>query len=192
MAVLVISQMVHRESRVQRAAARAQFSGTVWTYLGWPFSRLSPSSPSSAGRGFTAWMRWICRTSRARGAKSSSSVAAWNFCGAHRGCVASIFIIPIPWVYRWMSQWLASQTVGRAGTRTPKPHLLAHRASWATARQRAVGLEDQAAGQSAAVLRARRDPARRAAIRRRGTAGETTSRGRGSPASCACRTACGP
>ena len=25
--------------------------------------------------------------------------------------IASIFIIPIPWVYRWMSQWLASQTV---------------------------------------------------------------------------------
>ena len=25
--------------------------------------------------------------------------------------IASAFIIPIPWVYRWMSQWLASQTV---------------------------------------------------------------------------------
>jgi hypothetical protein len=24
---------------------------------------------------------------------------------------ASLFIIPIPWMYRWMSQWLASQTV---------------------------------------------------------------------------------
>jgi hypothetical protein len=23
----------------------------------------------------------------------------------------SFFIIPIPWMYRWMSQWLASQTV---------------------------------------------------------------------------------
>ena len=25
--------------------------------------------------------------------------------------VASMFIIPIPWMYRWISQWLASQTV---------------------------------------------------------------------------------
>ena len=25
--------------------------------------------------------------------------------------IASIFIIPIPWVYRWMWQWMASQTV---------------------------------------------------------------------------------
>jgi len=25
--------------------------------------------------------------------------------------IASCFIIPIPWVYRWMSRWLASQTI---------------------------------------------------------------------------------
>ena len=25
--------------------------------------------------------------------------------------IASCFIIPIPWVYRWFMQWMASQTV---------------------------------------------------------------------------------
>jgi len=25
--------------------------------------------------------------------------------------IAAMFIIPIPWVYRWLWQWLASQTV---------------------------------------------------------------------------------
>ena len=66
-------------------------------------------------------MRWICRniqgTQREVLFIGTGLEFLWR---AIVAVIASIFIIPIPWVYRWMWQWLASQTrAGRARRRRP-------------------------------------------------------------------------
>ena len=81
--VLAVPQMVRREPRVQRAAARPRL-----LRLDLGLFRLehpagaSPSSPSSAGRGSTPrGCAGFAATSRARGAKSSSTAPGWNISG---------------------------------------------------------------------------------------------------------------
>jgi hypothetical protein len=57
-------------------------------------------------------LRWVCRniqgTQREVLFIGSGLEFLWR---AVVAAIASVFIIPIPWVYRWMMQWLASQTV---------------------------------------------------------------------------------
>jgi hypothetical protein len=57
-------------------------------------------------------LRWICRniqgTRREVVFTGTGLELLWRTIVA---AIASIFIIPIPWVYRWMWQWMASQTV---------------------------------------------------------------------------------
>jgi hypothetical protein len=60
---------------------------------------------------YTAMMRWVCRniqgTRREVVFTGAGLEMLWRTIVAFIGFV---FIIPIPWVYRWMFQWLASQT----------------------------------------------------------------------------------
>ena len=88
------------------------FSGTIWAYIGWNLL-LGISFLTIIGWAwvYVAQIRWFCRniqgTRRAVVFKGTGLQMLW------RSIVALIgfsFIIPIPWVYRWMMQWMASQT----------------------------------------------------------------------------------
>jgi hypothetical protein len=88
------------------------FAGSVWAYLGWNvLLMLSIITIIGWAWVYTAMIRWFCRniegTRRAIVFNGSGLQFLW------RALVASIlsnFIIPIPWMYRWMMGWLASQT----------------------------------------------------------------------------------
>jgi len=89
------------------------FSGSFWAYLGWSILfGLSVITIIGWAWVYVAWMRWFCRniqgTQREVRFIGSGLEFLWR---AIVAVFASAFVIPIPWVYRWMSQWLASQTV---------------------------------------------------------------------------------
>lgn len=89
------------------------FSGSIWAYLGWSIlTVLSIFTIIGWAWVYTAWTRWFCRniqgTRREVLFVGTGLEFLWR---AIVAAIASVFIIPIPWVYRWMSQWLASQTV---------------------------------------------------------------------------------
>jgi len=88
------------------------FSGSVWAYVGWNLL-FAISVITIIGWAWVAaaQMRWFCRsiegTRREIVFKGSGLGIIW------RGIVAAIlcgFIIPIPWVYRWIMNWFGSQT----------------------------------------------------------------------------------
>jgi GYF domain 2 len=87
------------------------FSGSFWGYLGWSvLAVLSVFTIIGWAWVYTAQSRWICRhiegTRRQAVFKASGLEYLW------RGLVtafACAFIIPIPWVVRWMMRWHASQ-----------------------------------------------------------------------------------
>lgn len=88
------------------------FSGSVWAYVGWNLL-FAISIITIIGWAWVAaaQMRWFCRsiegTRREIVFKGSGLGILW------RGIVAAILaslIIPIPWVYRWIMNWFASQT----------------------------------------------------------------------------------
>jgi len=88
------------------------FSGSVWAYIGWNLL-FAISVITIIGWAWVAaaQMRWFCRsiegTRREILFKGSGLGILW------RGIVAAILfslIIPIPWVYRWIMNWFASQT----------------------------------------------------------------------------------
>ncbi|TQF38488.1 hypothetical protein UNPF46_16305 [Bradyrhizobium sp. UNPF46] len=89
------------------------FTGSVWAYIGWNLL-FAISIITIIGWAWVAaaQMRWFCRsiegTRREIVFKGSGLDILW------RGIVAAILctlIIPIPWVYRWIMNWFASQTV---------------------------------------------------------------------------------
>jgi hypothetical protein len=89
------------------------FSGSFWAYLGWTvLTAISFVTIIGWAWVYVAWMRWFCRN-----IQGSRREAIFNGTGleflwrAIVAAIASSFIIPIPWMYRWMSRWLASQTV---------------------------------------------------------------------------------
>jgi hypothetical protein len=89
------------------------FSGPYWTYLGWSLlGALSMITIIGWAWVYSAQMRWICRniegTRREVVFKASGLEYLWRTIVF---IVACGFIIPIPWVARWMMGWLASQTV---------------------------------------------------------------------------------
>ena len=89
------------------------FSGSFLSYLGWAIlAGISVITVIGWAWVYAAWMRWFCRniqgTRREVRFLGSGLEFLWR---AIVALFASAFIIPIPWVYRWMSQWLASQTV---------------------------------------------------------------------------------
>ncbi|UQR63778.1 DUF4339 domain-containing protein [Bradyrhizobium sp. C-145] len=88
------------------------FTGSIWAYIGWSLL-FAISIITIIGWAWVAaaQMRWFCRsvegTRREIVFKGSGLEILW------RGIVAAIlcsFIIPIPWVYRWIMNWFASQT----------------------------------------------------------------------------------
>jgi hypothetical protein len=88
------------------------FSGSFWAYLGWSvLFGISLITIVGWAWVYVAWARWFCRN-----IQGTRREVIFNGTGLEvlwRGIVAAIaatFIIPIPWVYRWMSRWLASQT----------------------------------------------------------------------------------
>lgn len=89
------------------------FSGSIWAYLGWSIlAVISFITIIGWAWVYTAWMRWFCRNIQGTRREvlfiGSGLEFLWRAIVAG---LASIFIIPIPWMYRWMWQWLASQTV---------------------------------------------------------------------------------
>ena len=89
------------------------FSGTPWAFLGW-FVLFFVSFITIIGWAwvYVAWIRWFCRniqgTRREVVFVGSGLEFLWRSIVI---AIASSFIIPIPWMYRWKMRWLASQTV---------------------------------------------------------------------------------
>jgi hypothetical protein len=89
------------------------FSGSVWAYLGWSIlAAISVITIIGWAWVYVAWLRWFCRNIQGTRREvlfiGSGLEFLWR---AIVAAIVSLFIVPIPWVYRWMSQWLASQTV---------------------------------------------------------------------------------
>ena len=89
------------------------FTGPYWTYLGWSLlGALSMITIIGWAWVYVAQTRWICRniegTRREVVFKASGLEYLWRTVVSIFACA---FIIPIPWVARWMMGWLASQTV---------------------------------------------------------------------------------
>jgi hypothetical protein len=89
------------------------FSGSIWAYLGWSIlAVLSFLTIIGWAWVYTAWARWFCRN-----IQGTQHEVIFNGTGLEflwRSVVTGLacaFIIPIPWAYRWLMQWLASQTV---------------------------------------------------------------------------------
>jgi hypothetical protein len=88
------------------------FTGSVWAYLGWNIL-LGLSLLTIIGWGWVmaAWARWVCRniqgTRRQVVYKGTGVQNLWRALVFVIGCA---FIIPIPWMYRWMMRWQSSQT----------------------------------------------------------------------------------
>jgi hypothetical protein len=88
------------------------FTGSVWAYIGWNLlMAISVITIIGWAWVIAAQMRWVFRniegTRREIVFKGSGLQILW------RTVVTAIlcsFIVPIPWMYRWMMNWFASQT----------------------------------------------------------------------------------
>jgi hypothetical protein len=88
------------------------FSGSIWAFLGWNILLvLSIITIIGWAWVYSAQMRWLCRniqgTRRAVVFKGTGLQYLWRLIVV---ALASSFIIPIPWMVRWMMQWVLSQT----------------------------------------------------------------------------------
>jgi hypothetical protein len=89
------------------------FDGSIWAFIGWHILLLI-SFISIIGWAWvaTAWIRWICRnvngTRRELQFNASGLEMLWRTLAVLIGC---LFVIPIPWVVRWYTQWNISQLV---------------------------------------------------------------------------------
>lgn len=89
------------------------FNGSVWAYVGWNVL-FAISIVTIIGWAWVAaaQTRWFCRS--IQGTRRNIVFNGSGLDILWRGIVAAILcslIIPIPWVYRWMMSWFASQTV---------------------------------------------------------------------------------
>ncbi|MBR0935216.1 GYF domain-containing protein [Bradyrhizobium jicamae] len=89
------------------------FVGTPWALIGWALlATISFITIIGWAWVYAAATRWFCRN-----IEGTRHEVIFNGSGLEflwRVIVAAIgaaFIIPIPWVYRWIWRWLASQTV---------------------------------------------------------------------------------
>jgi len=88
------------------------FSGWFWAYLGWNLL-MAISFVTIIGWAWvvSAQARWYCRN--IQGTRRQVIYRGTGLQNLWRILVMSIcfvFIIPIPWVYRWMMRWQLSQT----------------------------------------------------------------------------------
>jgi hypothetical protein len=88
------------------------FTGSVWAYIGWNLL-FAISIITIIGWAWVAvaQIRWMCRniagTRRDIVFKGTGLEFLWRSIVTAILCV---FIVPIPWMYRWMMGWMASQT----------------------------------------------------------------------------------
>ncbi len=111
--ILPPDQVVRCESRFERATTRAPIHRlalglrgysllaaiAIFTIIGWAWV-------------YVAQIRWMCR--HIEGTRREVTFNATGLEFLWRSVVtalACVFIIPIPWMYRWFAGWLASQTV---------------------------------------------------------------------------------
>jgi hypothetical protein len=90
-----------------------RFSGSFWGFLGWSLlAVLSVITIIGWAWVYVAQLRWMCRhiegTRRDVVFKGSGLQFLWRSIVT---LLVSVFIIPIPWMYRWFGRWLASQVV---------------------------------------------------------------------------------
>jgi hypothetical protein len=88
------------------------FSGSFWAYLGWTLlAVISAITIIGWAWVYAAQTRWVCRniqgTRRQVVFNGTGLEYLWRLIVV---AIASAFIIPIPWVFRWMMQWQLSQT----------------------------------------------------------------------------------
>jgi hypothetical protein len=88
------------------------FSGSFWAYFGWNLlAALSVVTIIGWAWVYTAMIRWICRniqgTRRQVVFKGAGLEYLWRVIVT---AIASAFVIPIPWVFRWLIRWQASCT----------------------------------------------------------------------------------
>jgi len=88
------------------------FSGSFWVNLGWSvLAIISMLTIIGWAWVYVAWIRWVCRNIRGMRREVVFNGTGLEF--LWRSVVTAIacaFIIPIPWMYRWLMRWLASQT----------------------------------------------------------------------------------
>jgi hypothetical protein len=89
------------------------FAGSFWAYLGWNILfGLSILTIIGWAWVMAAQARWVCRniqgTRRQVVYKGTGLENLWRVIVM---AICSAFIIPIPWMYRWMARWQLSQTV---------------------------------------------------------------------------------
>jgi hypothetical protein len=89
------------------------FSGTLWAYIGWNvLAVLAIFTIIGWAWVYTAQLRWFCRN--IQGTRREVVFIGTGLEFLWRSLAAgflSLLIIPIPWMYRWIAGWLASQTV---------------------------------------------------------------------------------
>jgi GYF domain 2 len=88
------------------------FSGSFWAYLGWTLlGVISILTIIGWAWVYAAQIRWFCRniqgTRHQVVFKGTGLDYLWRLIVV---AIASSFIIPIPWVFRWMMRWQLSQT----------------------------------------------------------------------------------
>ncbi|WP_407167739.1 DUF4339 domain-containing protein [Bradyrhizobium sp. ORS 111] len=88
------------------------FTGSFWAYLGWTLlAAISFITIIGWAWVYAAWTRWFCQN--IQGTRHDVTFNGTGLEFLRRGIVTFIgiaFVIPIPWVYRWMMRWIASQT----------------------------------------------------------------------------------
>ncbi len=89
------------------------FSGSFWGFLGWSaLGFVAVFTIVGWAWVYTAQLRWMCRhvegTRRAVVFNGTGLEFLWR---AIVTALLSVFIIPLPWAYRWFIRWLASQTM---------------------------------------------------------------------------------
>lgn len=88
-----------------------EFKGSIWTFVGWQIlAILSVLTVIGWAWVATAWIRWICRNiDRSRRELTFNGTGLeflWRTLVTVIGCA---FLIPIPWVIRWYTEWGVSQ-----------------------------------------------------------------------------------
>jgi hypothetical protein len=88
------------------------FAGSFWAYLGWNILfALSFLTIIGWAWVMAAWARWFCRN--IQGTRRQVVYKGTGLQNLWRALVLVIccaFVIPIPWMYRWMMRWQLSQT----------------------------------------------------------------------------------
>jgi hypothetical protein len=90
-----------------------RFSGSFWGFVGWTLlAVVSVITIIGWAWVYVAQLRWMCR--HIEGTRREVVFSATGLEFLWRGVVTAVcclFIIPIPWMYRWFTRWLASQTI---------------------------------------------------------------------------------